>query len=103
MKWQRKKSSKDSLETAAVVRVPLLEQKLGKTTWKTLILHDAEKLRRAKETVRTLFAKYQEETTVIIIIRHVANVFKFTIECEIILLQLETKNLQVSFVVLPPF
>ena len=90
------------METAAVVRVPLLEQKLGKTTRTTLILHDAEKLRRAKETVLTLFAKFQEET-VIIIIRHVANVFKFTIECEIILLQLETKNLQMSFVVLPPF
>ena len=90
------------METAAVVRVLLLEQKLGKTTRQTLILHDAEKLSRAKETVLTLFAKFQEET-VIIIIRHVANVFKFTIECEIILLQLETKNLQMSFVVLPPF
>ena len=44
------------METAAVVRVLLLEQKLGKTTRKTLILQDAEKLRRAKETVLTLFA-----------------------------------------------
>ena len=90
------------METAAVVRVPLLEQKLGKTNRKTLILHDAEKLRRAKEIVLTLFAKFQEET-VIIIIRHVANVFKFTIECEIILLQLETKKLAGVFGLSSPF